>query len=760
MVVGESGATHTLRAELDSRSVRTMQVDGAPVASWPFQRQISERGRPLILQHALQNLLMCSPTERFSHFAALLGLDDLDIINRDIVSLCVKPDASAPQEVSDFLENTRRILTEASADPGFSTQFSLIVKGEGNPSEARRQLLAGAHAELPSETPDAEVLAGLKSKRAEAVARVFDGRVALRTPNQSETAAETEEARKIRDTLRRLVSSLTEIAAAGGRSADAESLAFLEIGLRLLEAELGVCPFCRQPVDQTVYASIQARLDALKRTDATASRAREAAATARRLTRDIRGLLDAHGARMSARGAELLATAKCDSELAYILGSAPNTLETIRKGRTAVDSVVKELAKSRDKVLGLLDTVDSLVQRGDQTSELAEQLVEAVQSYFRMTEKCRENHALYSVPLATAQDTVSTNAASAAGVRSLDLLIQLLVQWTNVVRYWKLRRMLDGLVSLRKVVEQYVTQAVMDQISSTLGEQVQHWYDMIRTAGDPDVHFSGFDVATTRQGTTRGRHIQIKASSYGKPLLSAVSSLSESKLNALGLAIGIASSMAATTPFEFLVIDDPIQSWDSEHEERFIEVLRVLVEEHHRQVVVLSHNKGWIDRLRRGCQTLNGSFIEITGFTKNGPSFKDVEWCPVKERLDAIQAIVQDQTSDMLRLQQAEEEIRFVIAETTAHLYSEKTGTERSAHTLGSGAIRKLLLQCGVDLKLVDHIVGTFETTDPAHHVVGAGGRAQARDRDYAPDRGRIKSYLEYVYQLRSLLKSSAVSAP
>src|SRR5260370_40670018 len=123
---------------------------------------------------------------------------------------------------------------------------------------------------------------------------------------------------------------------------------------------------------------------------------------------------------------------------------------------------------------------------------------------------------------------------------------------------------------MRKEVDKFVSEIMLGAISGEFGAEVADWYGRIRTTGDPNVHFSGFDLKRTAAG---GR-VQIKAQSYGKDLVSAGSSLSESKLNALGLCISIAINVKTPSPFDFLIIHDPNQSGDQEHDTKFIEVLR------------------------------------------------------------------------------------------------------------------------------------------------------------------------------------------
>ena len=171
----------------------------------------------------------------------------------------------------------------------------------------------------------------------------------------------------------------------------------------------------------------------------------------------------------------------------------------------------------------------------------------------------------------------------------------LLEQRHNVEKKLEIDGILDGLKDLRKSVDQYVANRVLEAISGELTSEVMEWYRHIKTTGDPDVHFDGFDMERTKKGELKARRVQIKAKSYGKELVSAVSSLSESKLNALGLCVSIAINLKGDSPFDFLIIDDPIQSWDAEHEIQFIGVIRNLVERG-KQVILMSHNKNGLTK--------------------------------------------------------------------------------------------------------------------------------------------------------------------
>jgi hypothetical protein len=328
-----------------------------------------------------------------------------------------------------------------------------------------------------------------------------------------------------------------------------------------------------------------------------------------------------------------------------------------------------------------------------------------------------------------------------AGTEDIGVLIDLLEDQKEIEKKFQIEDVLEGLKSFRRVVDQFVGNKMLNAVSSELTADVMQWYGQIRTTGDPDVHFSGFDMERTAKGDLKARRVKIKATSYGKDLISAASSLSESKLNALGLCVSIATNLKGETPFEFLIIDDPIQSWDAEHEIQFIEVIRKLVERG-KQVILLSHNQKWIEQVRAGCRSINGCFYEITGYSVTGPHIAERPWASWKQRLNEVDAILKDPNADNVKLQHAEEEIRIVVAQLSVDLYLKKRGIEKSPHDINSDKARKILVECGVNTGLIDRITQTFSTTDDAHHAPS----------DYAAHRQRIQRYADWANDLAQLV--------
>ena len=202
---------------------------------------------------------------------------------------------------------------------------------------------------------------------------------------------------------------------------------------------------------------------------------------------------------------------------------------------------------------------------------------------------------------------------------------------------------------------------------------------------------------------------------------------------------------ACTGPFEFIVLDDPIQSWDDEHEIQFINILRALVEEEKRQVILMSHRRGWIDQVAAHCRSLNGLRYDITGYTKEGPAIQQRAWATIDQRLKEALSISKDPTASGVRLQQGEEEIRITASQLVADVAQVILKRQTGAHNINSDRARAILNEAGCSAKLVDRVIGTWTTTDPAHHA----------PKDYAPSAERIRQYYDALIDLQKWLESA-----
>ncbi len=718
-------------------------VDGREVKEWPFAQDLSATPRPFILQHALKYLLLVKPDERFQGFARLLGLEDLDRIQRNFVSLCTKPDAAVPAEVKQLLKNIDALEARLASQASLASIAKSFKKGGKNLAGTYESFVVECRRRVPPGTEEESLLPQLLKIREDAVGKIFKGRITLPDYSAKETQTNSDDEEFFLSCVTdACVKRYMELIALATVQHVLNRAQFFDLGVRFLDKTLGKCPFCGQLVGDAFSQHIRDEHKSLaseKERNATLEKQR---GEVLKSLKELRDRLSAYQNRDIGKVASLLALEPSLGQLKTIL------VPKHQVQFNAVEAAISQLMPARQKleasftdVIAALNKVETSIAEFKEDTALMKVLGEILVGHIAVAHSFVQVISNNVSSMSDADQVLKHELDTLAGTEDLSVLVDLLERRQDIEKKFETDGILEGLKDLRKAVDQYVANKVLDEISGELTSEVMEWYGQVKTVGDPDVHFGGFDMERTTKGELKARRVQIKATSYGKDLASAVSSLSESKLNALGLCVSIATNLKGDSPFEFLIIDDPIQSWDAEHEIQFIEVIRKLVERG-KQVILLSHNRRWMDQLRSGCRTLNGWFYEITGYTKAGPCISEVPWEKWTERLKEVDAILKDPNAGSVKLQQAEEEIRIVIAELSSELYLKKKGGRKSPHDLNSTKVRKMLLECSVEAGLLDRITQTFQTTDDAHHAPA----------DYAAQRERIRRYHAWVHELAQLL--------
>lgn len=731
------------RVDLDEDENIRRFVNGQEVKSWLLPMDLSKVPRPFILQHALQHLLLAKPDERFQGFTSLLGLEKLDLFQRNVISVCTKPDACIPGEVNQFLNNIAALEARLAKYPSLAKISKALEKGTAGLAEAYRIIEAECKQRVPPETKEESVLPQLLKIREDAKAKIFEGSITLSDYSETEKRTNNEDETLFFNYLADpFVEKYTEIIALATVQHILEQAEFFELGIKLLDKTSKRCPFCGQELSDALFTHVQ---DVHSNLANEKSRNEELQTKYKEVTQligELKSRLAAYHTRHREKSASLLALSPTKDKLKSIL------VPKYESHFNVVETTILELAASKEKLeisygnaVEALKKVETSVKESKEDVALLKTFGSALTEYIYNARSYVEAVSTKVSAISDADQILKHELDILAGTEDISVLIELLEQRLNIKKKLEIQSILNSLRDLRKSVDQFVANKVLQAITGELTSEVMDWYTQIRTTGDPDVHFDGFDIERTKTGELKSRRVKIKAMSYGKDLASAVSSLSESKLNALGLCMSIATNLKGESPFDFLIIDDPIQSWDAEHEVQFIEVVGKLVERG-KQVILMSHNNKWIEMVCSGCRTMNGLYYEITGYTESGPHLSEISWVNWKERLKEVDAIVNDPTASRIRLQQAEEEIRIVTAEITCELYCKVHGVRRKPSDLNSTKTRKMLVECGVDSSLVDRITMTFETTDDAHHAPG----------NYEAHRQRIREYHSWAHELAQKL--------
>ena len=719
------------------------RVDGNSVEYWPIDAELATISRPFIMQHALKYLLLVGPDQRFRGFAQLLGLDELGALQTDFVSICIKPEASIPTEVVTLLSQIDALERGLSAHSALNTPYSLFKKGKEPFTSFTTALFNECRNLVPEDVPDESVLPNLLRIRDESVKKIFSGSITL-TPYSAEdrTSNSADFEYFVKIVSEDMLKQYCELVAFETSEITIRHSEFYNMGVEFLTKQPDQCPFCGQKLSEPIIEHIEKKHQEAKeeteRLSVLLSQRQSVTGTLSELERRLYSCQERHMSRLMTF---LSLNSNLDQLGEILLPKHKAYFTSVREAITLLQEVKNRLEESYVTATKALYAVQLSVQQSKENEALIRQLGEKLVEYSSTVLNSFISISAQESPMSDANEILKHKLDLLAGTEYISLLIDLNENQRKIKKAFEIDSILAGLKDLRKIVEQYVGTKMLDAISDEMTLDVMDWYNQIRTTGDPDVHFSGFDMNRTKKGEIKSRRVQIKASSYGKDLVSAVSSLSESKLNALGLCLSIATNLKPGCPFNFLFIDDPIQSWDEEHAAQFIEIVRKLVTEG-KQVILLSHNKNWLDQLRRGCRYFNGFYYEITYYNESGPTIVYKPWCSWTQRLDEIYAIVNDETADTVRLQHAEEEIRLAVTDITSALYFKTKGVKKDANKLNAREVRSCLVECGLPDNLIDRVDQTFETTDDAHHIT-----------DYSPHRERIRRYHSYVHELAQTLK-------
>ena len=162
----------------------------------------------------------------------------------------------------------------------------------------------------------------------------------------------------------------------------------------------------------------------------------------------------------------------------------------------------------------------------------------------------------------------------------------------------------DATVSSLDAAKKWVTAHAIDlrnQRLEPIADQARQIWAELRQESNVDIG------AISLEGSSTRRKAVLKGTVDGEPS-EALSVMSQGELHALALALFIPRATTPSSPFRFIVLDDPIQAMDPAKIDGFVRVLSTLAKT--RQVIVFSHD----DRLATAIRQLavDARLVEVT----------------------------------------------------------------------------------------------------------------------------------------------------
>jgi energy-coupling factor transporter ATP-binding protein EcfA2 len=717
------GAEHVLTRRLRGGSEASVTfIDGTPADFSSLKIVAADSVYPVVAQHSLQSFIHTKPKERRDAMSEALGLQEFAALKTALDGARRSFQTSPPSSV---IEARREI---ASYVAGFSMKAELQDLSrrwrQVTPLVVLPQDLAVIVAqakELTGSASDDEenLLQLLRARRVEASNAVFETQkltpkalvadisTALATKQQIEFQA-----------FKALSESLTSLLGVALTTVSRELLSFWQSGLAL--AQTGDrCPMCEET---TLTASQRDRLQ-------------------QRLLQN-QAYLQAH----------------------------QRVLNTVQPAMTALIGVVDALSKGR------LDPIDP--QQRDILRGIMAGLDEPLESFLRKHDAVREafqtlddlrtevENAFAAVSANVLDPEVSPVAITALNERRIDLIDRATATLPVLAAYsaaWEevekllagrianteavtfidavgktlknrhlLRRIVryDQILQISKLFMQNVEgtlQKKQDEILGVRGSEVVDIYNRLNPGAE--VGFEAIEPGTD--------HLKLHAKSFGKRM-SAAANLSQCQLNCLGLAVWLMQATTPSSPFDFILLDDTVQSMDDDHFEAFItSLVPFLLDHHKKQIIILSHLRPVIERIRNLNMDRDIRLYHFESYSIQGPTV--VEQSEFGKRLAEIKGLA-DGNEDNRVL--AVDRLRVLVEKFIRAVHLRKTGKPAPPEydQAQPGQLLKLFLKIpGTTQKEYSGLDDTVDFADPAHHS----------DADYTPpQKSNIQPHIDRMTEL------------
>lgn len=337
---------------------------------------------------------------------------------------------------------------------------------------------------------------------------------------------------------------------------------------RRLGEEIKNCPLCGQPFEGDLLQHISHELSGL---------------------RDLKESRD----ELEKKRKEALQLLTPLSAMSRRLQDDCQGIESVAKN-WSIDSLLAE----SEKVEGLLDIFRSSLNVPPES--LGTDTIDAMHSTLR-------GLAVAAIQLAaTQQNVLSQIAERAEALKEDPSRAKLVNDHTKVhsaIDLWAesevTRAQVDRLKNVHRgfqaLVEDYVQSSIanVERRFEVISSDVQTYFEVL------EEHSEGLGRPALKLLADQDRAVVLQVEFHGTPIYPAYRYLSESQLNSFGLAVFLASAKYFNQNFQFLLLDDIINSFDGYKRPQVIKLLKQAFLNH--QVLLMTHDSVWSDRLFEAC---------------------------------------------------------------------------------------------------------------------------------------------------------------
>ena len=494
VILNKDDVEITIRGELGENDSINKFLNGSPVDSWPWEIPELKIYSPFILQHALQDLLLTTPSDRYSRFSKLLGTQMFDDFQDIFNSLATR--YNPPAEVQTFLNGVEEFLLKLNINYFDNILKSIRGKHLSKVIEHLNRLVSEILEEDNYEVLDqngkikSEILEELIACRKEEVSAIFDKDIVIQGISEHEQADINAIQHEIASfTSQELIDQYLEYAKLQAHAEYKKQSKFFDIGFQIIEKSPDKCPFCGTELTDDItdhiakkHESINKQIDSFKDLDNKKTKFLQDLETFKQLIEDYFALLSG----------KVASLAEIDNE------------EDIQKIEEAFGEENQVDCKD---LLTIMDTLSSAEKIFAQNKVLVLQAIEEIEEsfvkYHQSTEHVKQLGVVLLTFISSGKDLnqkILTNLSTVleisgkfekhlnelAGTQKLALIISLLEQFIDIKKYILIQSAVDSMKDLRANVTDYVSKKTKTIVEDQLTDEVMHWYKQIKTDGGAD----------------------------------------------------------------------------------------------------------------------------------------------------------------------------------------------------------------------------------------------------------------------------------
>ena len=611
----QDGTTRILRRDLfiGHRAVESSQtfMDGQGTDFPSILGTEDEVFYPIIAQHSLQDFIHSRPKDRRDKISAAFGLEPLVRYKTVLDRARDRFQSTPPAEVTAAGAELRRIAQAMISAPPLSPlrqKWGLSNPSIDCPQDAADLLHATQQFLQQGDIDWHRSVAQLTTRRTEEARRVFDTSPIVSPANYIENLVRFKsQSTRVHDRIEALSVALQALTSSTAAVYSQGQLQFWQMGLELGPAETSQCPMCESDtLPPPKRSELQERIDRSAGFTQSLATLREECRTSvtfvEEILRRARSLFPAF---MNENQREsLLMLHEGNEELCTpYLEEHDRLRDAWREDERLMQDMVGEIRRIPTTAISA-ETVESAIAFVGRLENDTVTLMDRVS----------QTAELYSGTVTLFLPELEQRISSSEEVREIDAYLAPINGWRSVETIGVYNNLLAETLGLLRRIESHIQQKQIECFT-TKGVEINRWYDMMNR---------GAQVRYTRMEPSTDS-LQLIAESFGVEI-NAVSCLSQCQLNCLGLSVHFVRSLTSSTPFSFLLMDDPVQSMDDDHREALvIDVVNELLSIPNLQLIILSHVQGLMDSIWERYLHLQPLRLRISDFRREGPIIEEAE---------------------------------------------------------------------------------------------------------------------------------------